>query len=219
MVDDGDVVEIHYVGRRQDTGDIFDLTSAETAEEEDLDTEGMDLGPVKVLVGAEHVIPGLEDAIRDMDIGEERTVEVASEDAFGSRDADDIETFPRREFDSYDVTPRRGLVVEIDGRRGKIVSASSGRVRVDFNHPLAGKDLEYDVELLDVVDDVDGRVAAVLDYYGLEDAAVSVEDGKAAIILSAEAAGNEALTDHLGEEIELVNGVDAVSFETEAEQD
>ncbi|MDY6768995.1 MAG: FKBP-type peptidyl-prolyl cis-trans isomerase, partial [Candidatus Nanohaloarchaea archaeon] len=76
MVEDGDVVEIDYVGRVTESGEIFDLTSEAVAEEEDLETEEMELGPVKVLIGAGHVIPGLEDALKEMDAGDERTVEV-----------------------------------------------------------------------------------------------------------------------------------------------
>ncbi|MDY6769944.1 MAG: FKBP-type peptidyl-prolyl cis-trans isomerase [Candidatus Nanohaloarchaea archaeon] len=213
MVEDGDVVEIDYVGRVQDTGEIFDLTSEEVAEEEGYETQEMELGPVKVLIGAGHVIPGLESALKEMEAGDERTVEVDAADAFGERDGDSIETFSRGEFEEYDVEPRRGLVVEIDGRRGKIVSASAGRVRVDFNHPLAGKDLEYDVEVLDVVDDVEDRVAAVLEYYGMDELGpdIAVEDGDLTVTFE-EAVDNPELRDRLAEELGLVSGVENVEI-------
>lgn len=211
MLEDGDVVTLSYVGRIRDSGEVFDLTSAEDAEAEGYDAEELDLGPVTALIGAHHVIPGLEDALREMDDGEEKTVAVDAEDAFGERTGDAVETFPAREFDEYDIEPRRGLVVEIDGRRGKIVSTSSGRVRVDFNHPLAGKDLEYDVEVLDVLDTVADRVAAVLDYYGLEDIDVDVDDGNVTVDLPDEMR-TPALEDRLEEELSLVKGVESVEI-------
>lgn len=214
MVEDGDVVEIDYVGRVKDTGEIFDLTSEDRAAEEGYDAEELELGPVKALIGAGHVIPGLEDALRDMAEGDSDTVEVAPEDAFGERTGDAVETFSRSEFDEYDVEPRRGLVVEIDGRRGKIVSASSGRVRVDFNHPLAGKALEYDVELLDVLDTAEERVEAVLGYYGLDEHGIEadIEDGTLHVTLP-DGMDNPELRAHLDEELSLVNGVDTVEID------
>lgn len=214
MLEDGDVVEIDYVGRIRDSGEIFDLTSEELAAEEGYDTAEMDLGPVTALIGAHHVIPGLEAALRDMDAGEEATVQVESGDAFGERDGDAIETFPEREFEKYDVQPRRGLVVEVDGRQGKIVSTSSGRVRVDFNHPLAGKDLEYDVEVLRVLDSVEERVDAVLEYYGLDevdDLDVAIDDGTVTATLP-EGMGTPALEQRLSEELGMVKGVETVEI-------
>ncbi len=214
MVDDGDVVEIDYVGRIRESGEIFDLTSEELAAEEGYDTTEMELGPVTALIGAHHVIPGLEDAIREMDAGDERTVQVDAGDAFGERDGDAIETFPQREFEKYDVEPRRGLVVEVDGRQGKIVSTSSGRVRVDFNHPLAGKDLEYDVEVLRVLDSVDDRIDAVLSYYGMDevdDLAVDIDDGAVTVTLP-DGMATPALVQRLEEELGMVKGVETVEI-------
>lgn len=215
MVEDGDVVEIDYVGRILSTGEVFDLTSEETAKEEGHDVEDMDLGPMNVLIGAGHVIPGLEAALKKMDEGDEDEVEVSSEEAFGERDSDDIETISRREFKKYDVTPQRGLVVEIDGRRGKILSTSSGRVRVDFNHPLAGKDLTYDVEILNVLDDPEERVDAVLAFYGLDDVdglETEFDDGELTVTVPDELQ-NPQLREQLQEELNLVKGVDSVRLE------
>ncbi len=210
MVDDGTVVRVHYVGRVKDSGDVFDLTDPE-ADAADEVGEEVDLGPVDVLVGAGHVIPGLEDALREMAPGDERTVTVNPEDGFGERESDAVETFSRREFDDHGVEPRRGVVVEVDGRRGKIVSASSGRVRVDFNHPMAGKTLEYDVEVLSAVDDPVDAVRAVLDYYGLEEADVSVEDGEATVQLPDGV--TDAAVDRVREELERVAVLDDVTVD------
>lgn len=214
MVEEGDVVEIDYVGRVQDSGEIFDLTSEDIAEEEGYDTQEMELGPVRALIGAGHVIPGLEGALKEMDAGESQTVEVDAEDAFGQRSGDSVETFSEREFEDYDVQPHRGLVVEIDGRRGKIISASSGRVRVDFNHPLAGKDLEYDVEVLTVLETPEKRVEAVLEYYGMDEIEheVELEDGELTLSFGEEF-DNPQLEQHLEEELSLVKGVETVEIE------
>lgn len=216
MVEDGDVVRIDYIGRTMPTGEIFDLTREEVAEEEGHDVEDMDLGPMNVLIGADHVITGLEDAIRDMDEGDSKEVEVPVEDAFGERSSDDVKTIPQSDFDEHDVQPRRGLVVEVDGRRGKILSTSSGRVRVDFNHPLAGKDLEYEIDLLEVLDTPEDRVEAAMAFYGLdENEEVSytfdADDGALEITLP-DGFDNQELADQLGDELELIKGVESVTI-------
>lgn len=216
MVEDGDVVRIDYIGRKLPTGEIFDLTSEEIAEEEGYDVDDMELGPMNVLIGASHVIPGLEDALRDMEEGESKEFEVAAEDAFGERDSDQVKTIPESDFDEHEVRPQRGLVVEVDGRRGKIISTSSGRVRVDFNHPLAGKNLEYELEVLEVLDDPTGRVEAVMEFYGLNDSedvsyTFNDEDGELELGLPDEF-NNPELADQLVDELELIKGVDAVTI-------
>ncbi len=213
MVEEGDVVEVDYVGRVMDTGEIFDLTSEEMAEEEGYDTEQFDLGPVKVLLGAGHVIPGLEQKLLDMQEGEKETVEIPASEAFGERTGEEIETFPRREFEEYDVEPRRGIVVEVDGQRGKIISASSGRVRVDFNHPLAGKDLEYEVEVLKVLEEPLERAEAVMEYYGMDEMNVELgfEDGELEVELPEEF-DNPELRERLDEELSMLRGVETVEL-------
>lgn len=214
MVEDGDVVKIDYIGRIQNTGEIFDLTSEEAAEEEGYDTEGMELGPVEALIGADHLISGLENAVREMEEGESMEVSVAAADAFGDRDSDQVRTIPEREFEEYDVRPRRGMVVEVDGQRGKIISKTSGRVKVDFNHPLAGKDLAYEIDLLEVLDNAEDRVDAVLAFYGLDEAGAeaSVEDETVTVELPDDAADNDDLREQLEHDLELVKGVDAVEI-------
>ncbi len=215
MVEDGDVVTIDYIGRELSTGQIFDLTSEDVAEEEGHDVENMDLGPMNVLIGAGHVIPGLEDVLRDMEAGDEREVEISADEAFGERDSDNVETIAKREFDNYDVTPRRGMVVDVDGRRGKILSTSSGRIRVDFNHPLAGKDLKYTVEIRDVINEPEERVDAVLAYYGLDEVdgvETDLDDGELTVTLPDDIQ-NDQLRSTLQDELELVKGIDSVRLE------
>lgn len=208
MPEDGDVVEIDYTGKTAD-GRVFDTTKKDVAEAEGMNPEEGAFGTARILLGAHHVIPGLEDAIRNMEPGDEDTITVEPEKAFGERDAGMIETISKRQFDDHGVTPHRGLMVEVDGRRGKVVSASSGRVRVDFNHPMAGKKVRYDLELHGVVDDVEECVEAVLAFHGLEEAAVEVETGDVTVDLPDEAP--QAAKDILQEELTQIKGTETVT--------
>lgn len=208
MPEDGDVVEIDYTGRTAD-GRIFDTTRETVAEQEGMDTGQHEFGSARILIGSHHVIPGLEDALRDMEPGDEDEVTVEPDRAFGERDADLIETISEREFDEHDVTPHRGLIIEVDGRQGKVVSASSGRVRVDFNHPMAGKKVRYDVELHRVVDDVEECVDAVLSFHGIDDASVDVQAGDVTVDLPEDAP--DGVKEVLQEELGQINGTETVT--------
>jgi len=214
-VEHGDVVEVDYVGRITKTGEIFDLTSEELAGEEVEDAA--DLTPAQLLIGEHYVLPSLEHHVEEMDVGDEDTVEISAEDAFGERDSDNIRTISRKEFEKYDVDPRRGMPVEVDGQRGKILTASSGRVKVDFNHPLAGKDLTYTVTLLREIEDPAEQVMAVLDYHSAEDAEVDVEDGEATATIGQDLP--DEVIEHLEDELEKINGITSASITTEAADD
>lgn len=145
------MVKVDYIGK--ENGEIFDLTVEEKAEEEGLDTESMTFEPINVLLGEKFVIEGLEEALLDMEVGEEREIEIPAEKAYGNRDSDNMETFPEKAFEEQGVQVRPGEQLMIGGQRGRVVSKGSGRVRIDFNHPLAGKDLEYWVKIVEKVED------------------------------------------------------------------
>lgn len=211
-MEDGEVFEIEYVGRVKRTGEVFDLTDKETAEEEGMDTEKMDLEPAKILVGEGFIMDGLEERIKDMAPGETKEVEVPKEDAFGSRKSKNIKTIAEREFKKYDVTPRRGMPVEVDGRRGKILTVSSGRVKIDFNHPLSGKDLEYEVEVLRKIEDVEEQVKSVIDFH--LDAEYGLEIDEENVKVKMEKDLPEEAVKHLEEAVEKLNSVENCEIET-----
>jgi FKBP-type peptidyl-prolyl cis-trans isomerase SlyD len=173
-MEDGELVKIDYVGKTPD-GEIFDLSNEERAKEEGVYNERMNYSPVPVLIGAGYVIEGLEEAVKDMEVGEEREIEVESEKAYGSRDSDNIQTYPEKEFKKQDVNVRPGDRVMVGDRQGRILSKGSGRVRVDFNHPLSGKDLEYEVEVLEKVEG-DEEKAREIFRYRLGHGDISFED-------------------------------------------
>ncbi|PTD93576.1 hypothetical protein C9439_07015, partial [archaeon SCG-AAA382B04] len=158
-------VKINYTGRLED-GAVFDTTSQEVAEEEGMGDQA-DFGPKTIILGAEHVVEGLEKAILDSEVGEDSSVEVDPEDGFGEYDEDQIEALPKREFKKkYDEEPRRGKRVNIEGQPGTIISTVGGRVRIDLNHPLAGEELEYEYEVLEKIEETSGKIKALIDLYG-----------------------------------------------------
>lgn len=137
------MIELRYVGRIKESGEIFDLTEEDVAKEENVFNSRIDYGPVYILLGEGEVIEGLEEVLINMEPGGEKEVGIPSDKAFGERDSGNIKTFSARKFRNNDVKPNPGSIVEINGKRGRIIYSGSGRVKVDFNNPLSGKDLKY----------------------------------------------------------------------------
>lgn len=175
-MEDGDMVLVEYTGRAD--GEVFDTTREEDSEEFEKERGDVEYRAVPVLVGRGYVIEGLEEAVREMDVGDRRTVEVPPEKGYGERSSDEIETYPEREFEKQDVQVSPGEKVVIGRRQGRVVSAGSGRVRIDFNHPLSGKELEYDLEIAERIQD-DQEIARRIFEYRVGDGEVEFEDGKA----------------------------------------
>ncbi|MFB6174948.1 MAG: peptidylprolyl isomerase [Candidatus Nanohalobium sp.] len=169
-----EMVLVRYTGKQD--GNVFDTTEEEKAKEVGLYQEGRSYSPIPVLVGESYVIEGLEEALEEMDVGDEKEIEVPSEKAYGSRDSDKIETYPEKEFKKQDVQVRVGEELMIGNRRGKVISKGSGRVRIDFNHPLSGKDLEYWIKVEEKVED-DEDLAENIFEYRLGHGDMEIEDG------------------------------------------
>lgn len=114
--------------------------------------------PVRIMLGAGEVPPGVDEALYDMAIGEMRTVVIPCEKAYGRRDPDGVQSYPRTYFRNGDELQKGDLILWSHPVWGvdvpvSIVEATGAAVVVDFNHPLADMDLEYTFELVDVVDE------------------------------------------------------------------
>ncbi|MBU5682185.1 MAG: peptidylprolyl isomerase [Candidatus Aenigmarchaeota archaeon] len=161
----GDVVYIDYVGRIKDTNEIFDLTIEEIAKKEGIYNPNYTYKPIPIVVGFGFVIKGLDEEIEKMNEGEEKIVEVPPEKAFGKRDENLVKTFNLSDFKKQDVELKVGEFVNINGILGKVLSISGGRVVIDFNHPLAGKTLVYNIKIVKKVENELDKVRAVLEFF------------------------------------------------------
>jgi len=162
---EGDFIRIDYVGKVFESGEIFDLTKEDVAKEKGMYTPEFKYGPVPVIIGGSFVVKGLENVLKEMQVGEKKTVTIKPEDAFGERDARFVKLIPQTEFKKQGVTPYPGMPVTISRLNGRVLSLSGGRIRVDFNHPLAGKTIEYEVEIKDVITDIKEKINAILGFY------------------------------------------------------
>ncbi len=137
QVKDGDKVRVHYNGKLRN-GEIFDSS------------EGRD--PLEFTVGSGQVIKGFDDGVKGMNIGDKKTVEIASTDAYGEKEEDRVIEFPKTQFPP-EMKPEVGMQLMMNDGQGQsmpvvITEVKDKTVMLDANHPLAGQDLIFDIELV-----------------------------------------------------------------------
>jgi FKBP-type peptidyl-prolyl cis-trans isomerase SlyD len=160
---DGDFVRINYTVRTVDDETVVDTTYEDVAEDAGIDEEGHEYGPRTIVVGAGHVFEAVNDDLIGKEVGDENTVHIDAVDAFGEFDPDDVRTVSAEKIDEDDRYP--GAHVNVDGQQGHVETIIGGRARVDFNHPLAGEDLEYEYEVVETVDDPEEQAKGLLGMY------------------------------------------------------
>ncbi|ELY74561.1 FKBP-type peptidylprolyl isomerase [Natrinema pallidum DSM 3751] len=164
---EGDFVELEYTAYTTEDEQLVDTTDPEVAEEEGVDEQGQEFKPRTIVVGEGHIFEAVENDIVGSEPGDSGTVIVPAEDAFGEYDPDDVQTVSAEKIDEDDRYP--GANVQIDGQQGYISTIIGGRARVDFNHPLAGDDVEYEYTIADEVDDREQQAAGLFEMYlGME---------------------------------------------------
>jgi len=178
----GDFIEIEYVGRVKLTDEIFDLTSEELAKKEKIYNPKHTYGPALVVVGSNMVIHGVMKEIEGMEVGDEREFGVSPGEGFGMRSPKLIRILPTSKFIENKINPVPGAYLEIDGMQAKVQSVSGGRVRVDFNNPLAGKELVYKVKILRKIEGNKNKVEKLLRYYRIGYSEVRMKENSLVIV-------------------------------------
>ena len=146
---DGDFIRLAYTARTVEDDNLVDTTDEEVAEEEGVADQGT-FEPRVIVLGEGHLFPQVEDDIRGKEVGDEGSVTVPAAEAFGEYDEEQVRTVSADKIGEDDRYP--GARIQIDGEQGVLETIIGGRARVDFNHPLAGEDIEYDYEILEEVD-------------------------------------------------------------------
>lgn len=177
-----DFVEMEYTGRLKEDNTIFDTTEEKVAKENELHNHDADYSPVVICVGEGNILHGLEEQMIGKETGKEYTFEIKSENAFGKKDAKLIQLFPMSKFRQQNIQPVPGLQLNIDGVFGVVKTVSGGRCLVDFNHPLAGRDLVYNVKINKIVDDAKEKLNSLLKMHlHIKDAEIEIKDNSADI--------------------------------------
>lgn len=210
-----DFVEIEYTGKLAD-GTVFDTTSEKVAKEHHLHSQKQKYHPAVICVGERQLLPGLDAQLAEKELGKEYTVKLAPEQAFGKRDIKKMRIVPMNLFRQHQLQPRPGLQVDIDGEVGLVQQVSGGRVIVNFNHPLAGKEVVYSYKVLRKVTDQKEKVTAFLS--GLlrlpaEAMKIEVKDNAATVIIPGELPTQ--ISSILGQKLMQLTGLKDILFKKE----
>jgi FKBP-type peptidyl-prolyl cis-trans isomerase 2 len=177
----GDFIELEYKGMIKDSNIVFDTTDEKTAKYHNIFTERMKYGPLIACIGETQLLKGLDKFIEGKEIGEFK-VNILPEDGFGKKSAKLLRLIPLKVFHQQNINPFPGLDVNIDGMNGIVRSVSGGRIIVDFNHPLSGRELLYEVKINRIVTDTKEKLLSLLKLeLNLTDTEVTISDDKAII--------------------------------------
>ncbi len=173
-----DFVEIDFTGRVKG-GEIFDSTFKEELE---MLHHGHDhpivAKPLIFCIGHGMFLDSLDDFLVGKETGKTYEVELPPEKAFGKRDSRLVQMVPMDVFRKQKISPVPGISLNFDGRFGKILTVSGGRVMVDFNHSLSGKTVDYKIKVLHIVTDMNEKIRALNEFFFRQDFKFEVNEKK-----------------------------------------
>lgn len=178
-VNKNDFIEIEFTGFANN--EIFDTTDKEEAKKIGIEA---DVKPLIISVGNEMLLKGFDDFLEGKEIGKEYKIHLKPKDAFGIRDPKLIKTMPIKIFLEKDLNPYPGLTVQLDNYVAKILSVSGGRVIVDFNNPLAGKEIDYEFKIRKKIEDEKEKINSIQDFFFKQrfEFEIKQENGKKKVI-------------------------------------
>ena len=138
-ISENQVVSLEYEVKEKGKSEILDSNKGQA--------------PLEFVVGAGNIIPGLEESIKGMNKGEEATIEVPAAAAYGERNEEAVEVLPREQFSGIEL--EKGMQLYGQSEDGQTIMVTvkdfdENSVTIDYNHPLAGKDLTFNVKIKDV---------------------------------------------------------------------
>src|SRR6266852_9998745 len=161
VVKPGDFLLVNFTLKVKESGETVDTTYDAVAKDTHLHREESTYSPRFIILGEGWLPKGLEDSLVGLDIGKQTTVELPPDKGFGTRDPAKMRLVPLRRFREQGV-PSPGAQIELDGRAATVRAVGAGRVQVDYNHPLAGRTLIYDVSIEKILDDDNEKVLNII---------------------------------------------------------
>jgi peptidylprolyl isomerase len=159
----GDFILISYTAKVKETNEVFDTTIEETAKKEHVHKEGELYEPKLVVIGEGWVLKTLDENLTTLKIGKAQRVEIPPDKAFGPRDPEKIKRISLKQLLAKDIhNPTVGMRIDYNGKMATIRTIGAGRVLLDFNPPLAGKTLVYDVTVDKQLKTSEEKIAALI---------------------------------------------------------
>lgn len=163
MADDKKMIRMDYKAYFADSGKLYDTTLEDVAKENNIHNDKYHYSPMAYVVGSNKLFPALEKALATAKIGKEFEVSVPCEEAAGARDPKLVELHSIKEFYKNEINPMPGLPVSLGNKSGVVMSVGAGRVKVDFNNPLAGHDLLYKITVTEEITEPVEKAKAIVE--------------------------------------------------------
>jgi FKBP-type peptidyl-prolyl cis-trans isomerase 2 len=157
----GKFVNIKYTGYIESSNEIFDLTDENKAKELGIYNPKAKYGPAKVIIGEGMMLKKLDEELHKMEVGIEKKIKITKKEGFGERNLKNIKLIPDKILKKQNINVVPGQFINFGQVQGKVLSVSSGRVKIDLNHPLAGKDLIYTIKILNEITDTKEKIEAL----------------------------------------------------------
>lgn len=166
----GDFVLLEYTGYIKDTNEIIDTTNEEVAKKNKIFRPENRYGPMLVIAGENWVIKGLDESLIGRTVNEEYEIDIPPEKGFGIRDSKKIKIFTIKRLREAGIKGELspGKLIEYNNSPAIVRAVVSGRVMLDFNPPLAGKNLKYKVKIVDIIKDRNRKIMEIIKYINPE---------------------------------------------------
>ena len=158
-----DFVEIDFTGRTED-GEVFDTSVKEVAQKQDFYNPNQKYKRLTLCIGEGNVVKGLDKSLEGKELGKTYVFKIPPEEAFGKKDSKLLQLVNTGELVKKGINPRPGLSLEVEGVICRVKTVSGGRTILDFNNPLAGQTVEYEIKISRIVEDPKEKADSVMDF-------------------------------------------------------
>lgn len=164
-MENGTIVHIEYALYNAESGDLIETNIEAVAKEHETHQEGREYNSLVSVIGAGQLIEGFEDHLLEAESETEYEFTIPAVKGYGEKDSNLIETLSQDKLLQQVHDPKSlglGAPVTLNGKTGTLTLWAAGRARIDFNHPLAGRDLRYTYTITKVIEDKAEKVEALL---------------------------------------------------------
>jgi len=206
-IKENDFISVTYTGRIKDNNHIFDTNDIEVAKKNNIYNPKQTYEEEVICVSKGDVVKGLDHSF----IGKEPseyTIEILPEEGFGKKSTQLFQLIPEKVFREQKIRPMPGLPITINNMPGTVKTVSGGRILVDFNHPLAGKTILYEVKINKIITSIKEKAEGYLKLFlGLKQVNIEVKDNNLEVKLKLPENIQEVTKTNLKERIPEVNEI------------
>lgn len=161
-INKNDFIELEFTGKISNTDEVFDTNTEADAKKAGFDIK--DIKPFVLSVGHKMLPDGFDADLVGKEIEKNYTITIKPEAAFGKRNPQMVRMIPTKLFHEQKISPERGMQLSLDGQLVKILSSDKGRTLVDFNNPLAGKEVTYNYKINKIITDQKEKIDALQEF-------------------------------------------------------